>query len=317
MLDAAQLPASVDAFIEQHLAAFPVDADLIVKPNALDASIGIHLVHGRSAAAITVRNVLNSIKALEPTLLSIGAQPNAQVLVEEAIPRDLRDSRSGEYTFHFVSRGGLHDCLGISAKALHPTSFLKTAQVFPARDFPDDLFSHAVQAISILAQHLGVLNAISNWDVIVTPDRRIALLEGHLRPAGDGLMELIERSTDVSPYASLLRYFASEERSAIQNAKRVAARFHLFPSMPVAGIEGFRIAALPDGLEMQIDARHLTKSKTWSGPISHDDKYVTLEALRSDLGELRAVCDRAARSTFVRGFDAKGRQVTIPLELPY
>jgi hypothetical protein len=77
---------------------------------------------------------------------------------------------------------------------------------------------------------------VSHWEFIVTSDERIALVEGHLRPAGGRIMELVEHSTSRSPTAALCDALADQTSDFSFARQTSCGIFWMVPETPLTSV---------------------------------------------------------------------------------
>ena len=85
--------------------AFSESVPLIIKPDALDASIGIQQVVSWSRVDQAIANIRQQIKPLIPAVIPMGINIFPAILAENRIPRSNQVHRSAEFSAEFISIG--------------------------------------------------------------------------------------------------------------------------------------------------------------------------------------------------------------------
>ena len=214
----------------------PENTPLIVKPDELSSSIEIHHASSKQEAVSLAHDICEQLRSRWYDVgRSIGIEVRPRVLVETAIQRS-RDLHPGaEFSIEFVSFDGEHHPVGITQKWTG-ASFIETGQLFPSESFPERLRPALEGAIYELLEQLEVEYCVSHWEFIVTPEERIALVEGHLRPAGGRIMELVEHSTLRSPTAALCQALAQQEFDFSFPRRTACGIFWLIPETPLTSV---------------------------------------------------------------------------------
>ena len=279
----------------------------IVKPDALDASIGVHSVGPDGDIDDAISAVLRVLADLSPAVVSLGIGVAPAVLIERRIPRSEALHGGAEYSAEFLSVkvGGetQHLLLGVTEKYT-AGSFIEFAHCFASSSFPETLRESLANAIRSLLDHLGVEQCISHWEFIVTPDARLALVEAQLRPAGDRIMTLIQRSTGLSPYRALFANLLGEEIGQTQfRPKRCAAVFFPQPHRKVSG----KLSICVDqndsivGDCIVIDHVGIGEIDSWGGGIEWDGKYLAVLTEGMNLDEARKRCENVLHNVRLCG----------------
>jgi hypothetical protein len=223
--------------------ALAEDSSFIVKPDELSSSIEIHYAGSKSAALDIARDICVQLRDKWYEVgRSIGTEVRPRVIIESAIGRSPALHPGAEYSVEFVSFQGQHFAVGVTQKWISP-EFIETGQLFPAESFPAALRPGLEAAVSGLLRQLDVSYGVSHWEFIVTADERLALVEGHLRPAGDRIMELVEHSSGHSPTRQLCEALAGREAEFAFPGEKSCGIFWMIPQRPVAKVTRVEMAA--------------------------------------------------------------------------
>ena len=229
-----------DSDFEFHPSAgfdeLPENTPLIVKPDELSSSIEIHFAASKQEAVALANLICEQLHSRWYEVgRSIGTEVRPRVVVEKAIQRSKALHRGAEFSVEYVSFEGQHYPIGITQKWI-ASNFIETGQLFPAESFPEHLRHSLETAIQQLLDQLAVGYCVSHWEFIVTPEERIALVEGHLRPAGGRIMELVEYSTTRSPTAALCEALSQQKVDFSFAPRNSCGIFWLIPETPLTNV---------------------------------------------------------------------------------
>lgn len=245
--------------------AFPV----IIKPDAYSGSVGVRLVADANHLHPELQHLRKVLQNEQARY--IGEFGLCQdILIEQAIPRKALPNCESEFTLHMCSSHGQHRLLATSQKQLDPNTYIEVGHTVPAKDIPATFLEMAEAVTVQMLERLGVRQCISNWEFIATPDDRIALIEGQLRPSGDRLMQLIQLATGINPFSALL---VCEHAPA--DAGTASIRW-LGPKDILRAGEHFTIPHLPTGWQAIIDQAGLLANPAWPGPIDWYNRHVAI-----------------------------------------
>jgi len=293
--------------------AFCPDAPLIVKPNGLDASIGIHLVRRNddlpSAIAAVERQLIDTTEYARP----LGIDVAAEIIVEHMIPRSLTLHPGAEYSIEFLSismHGGAarHVMIGVTEKNATQDSFVEVGHFFPSASFPPELLDTACSATEALLTALGVRAAITHWEYIVTPDGRIALVEGQVRPAGDHIMDLVALAGCGSPYEALFAAFRDKGTPAKAPSFHPLRTAGVFFPQPDSRVNG-TISLVGSKAPNTNDCCVLLETPAgdpviWGGPtVSWDARHVAVIATGHTCDDVIARSRAMLRDVFLESSD--------------
>lgn len=285
------------------------NGSFIVKPDALDASIGIKSVSDQSEIDKAIEEISRELTSIFSEAKEVGIQVAPDILIERKIPRSQTLHQGAEFSAEFLSTkvGSKveHTLIGVTQKYVDPKTFVEVAHCFPSQDFPDDLRPALIEATSSLLDELKVQFCISHWEYIVTDDNRLALVEAQLRPAGDNIMELVTLATGRNPYLALFDILrdAGNRRPPTFVPNRTAVVF--FP-MPVEDIRGTMSLVSDHNLDSKMRGNLQVRSDlgaaarwgtqcTWNSRflriISEGDSYQSArESCEKLLSELTILC---------------------------
>ena len=216
--------------------ALPEQTPLIVKPDELSSSIEIHFAASKQEAISLANSICEQLHSKWCEVgRAIGTEVRPRVVVESAIQRSTALHPGAEFSIEFVSFDGQHHPVGITQKWIAP-NFIEIGQLFPAESFPERLRPSLEGAIQRLLNRLDVRYCVSHWEFIITPDERIALVEGHLRAAGGRIMELVEHSTGHSPTAALCDALGQQKADFSFSARTSCGIFWLVPETPLTKV---------------------------------------------------------------------------------
>ena len=299
-----------DSFNEQRTLTHVVGDDTpfigscIVKPDDLSGSIEIMRAPTPDEIDHQVTACLARLGALwRPAAMHYGIHVLPRIQIEAEIPRlPLHRHEDAEFSVEVISEGGRHHVLTITQKWISE-DYVELGHVVPATSFPEALKDHLHGAISGLLDELEVSYALSHWEFIVTTDRRLALVEAQLRPAGDAIMDLVELAYGVSAEGTFIRSIAGRDFVFPKEHKCAAAICYLKPSVSIDSYCGFEVAGLDLGSDLDIaedELRAFLQLSEWSGPTTATDRFVSVIRTGPSLEAARAECVRAARSIALR-----------------
>jgi len=216
---------------------------LIVKPDGLDASIGIHKVKSWHQLSGAIESIRRELAPLADEVRTMGIDISPTIVVEHQIPRSQRLHPGGEFSVEVLSTrvsdgtAVQHSLMGITEKYIDPKTCVEIAHCFPSAAFPHMLLDTVWETTSQMLDELGVQFCISHWEYIVTDEDRLALVEAQLRPAGDWIMQLITRATGHDPYGALLGAVNRERKPSLPDfaEKQIAAVFFPLPEREILG----------------------------------------------------------------------------------
>lgn len=247
----------------------PWQVPVIVKPNAYSGSVGVQLVNNPAAINTAVQGLQNLLQQEQQRFAGDFAVCQ-DILLEAAIPRQNMPGSNSEFTLHMLSRKGQHQLLTTSEKQLAADAFVEIGHTVPAPNLPAHLLTQMVAITKLLLTELQVVQCISNWEYIVTPDNKIALVEGQLRPSGDRLMQLIQLATGINPFEALLT------GNTIPTQNRTAAIRWLGPQDIEVKGDDITIPNLPENWETQINKEALLQNPNWPGPVDWYNRHVAV-----------------------------------------
>lgn len=242
---------------------------LIVKPNAYSGSVGVELV---TELADLDMAIANCRAALQEEQERYKGELDVQqgVLIEQAIPRKNIPKASAEFTLHMLSTKGQHQLITTAKKQLASGSFIEIGHRVPATNLPDDLRNVMLEVTQKMLQQLDVQHCISNWEYMVTPDNKVALIEGQLRPSGDRLMQLIHLATGINPFKALV----DGKIEKLYNGS--ASITWLGPDAVDITDSAIKVPGLPDNAELIIDEAALRADIKWPGPTNWYNRHVAV-----------------------------------------
>jgi hypothetical protein len=306
---------------DERSAGFSQSCRAIIKPDALDASLAVYALESfdqdYERARCMISDELLALKAYTDKL-NIEIHPRLQI--EHEIPRG-RTHPGAEFSLEILSTmsaagSSRHELLGITEKYI-TSNFVEVAHVFPSKAFPEHLMESAFQACASLLDEIGVRYCLSHWEMIVTPDERLALVEAQLRPPGDRITELIESVAGEHPYATLFAHVGSARpRSAPTNKRDVcAAVFFLGPTAEIS-----KPISITIPLELISSPRLLIDDdlKTicgWHGPISTFTRPLSLTVVDVDFHSAKAQASSLASRIFISHRDPRGATSSVPLQV--
>jgi hypothetical protein len=315
-----ELPKHSEESISRPSKSFnslPEEMLLIVKPDELSSSIEIHCAASKTEALAVAHEVCAQLLSTWHEVgQSIGTEVLPRVLIETAIDRSCHLHSGAEFSIEFLSFGEHHYPIGVTQKWTGP-NFMEIGHLFPAESLPVQLKFMVENAVVSLLQELKVRYAVSHWEFIVTNDERIALVEGHLRPAGGRIMELVEHSTGHSPTAALCMAMADGTQSFLFHSGSSCGLFWLVPQTPLTRVTEVIynvIAAVPAIKDVYINEEGIKATPNWSHASDWTTRFVHVLTTGSNLAEITGYCRRVANEIVLSG-ERDGVPATTRLKL--
>jgi hypothetical protein len=297
--------------------ALPEETPLIVKPDELSSSIEVHFAASKMEAVTFAHGICSNLQSKWHHVgQAIGTEVRPRVVMESAIQRSNAYHPGAEFSIEFISFDGEHSPIGITQKWTGP-NFIETGQVFPAESFPEHLRPALENAIQQLLRDLRVRYAVSHWEFIITPDDQLALVEGHLRPAGDRIMELIEYSTGRSPVGALCEALAQGKANFSFVPRQACGVFWLVPETVLEQVTHVEIEhAVTDALseDLYVNQRGILGTPNWSHATDWMARFVHVLVSGSNLEFITNCCRDVAASVILSG-SSNGRPMSTPLKL--
>jgi hypothetical protein len=284
--------------------ALPENTPLIVKPDELSSSIAINYATSRQEAVSLVGDVCAELRSKWYEVgRSIGTEVLPRVIIEMAIPRSTTLHPGAEFSIEFVSFEGQHHPAGVTQKWLGP-NFIESGQFFPSESFPERLRPALEHAIHQLLEQLEVRYAVSHWEFIITHDERIALVEGHLRPAGGRIMELIGQSTGQSPTSILFQALAQRKVDFSFIPRTSCGLFWLIPEMPLTEVTEVKVDHdVTDALckDLYIHQQGIIATPNWAQATDWLMRLAHVLATGANLDAVIERCRTVAQSVILSG----------------
>jgi hypothetical protein len=294
----------------------PEETPLVVKPDELSSSIEIHCAASKTEALKVAREVCwQLVTKWRQVGQSIGTEVRPRVVIEEAIDRSSKLHPGAEFSIEFLSFRGHHLPVGITQKWTGP-NFMEIGHLFPAESLPQHLRPVVEKAVVRLLQELKVQYSVSHWEFIVTRDERIALVEGHLRPAGGRIMELVEHSTGLSPTAALCTAMAGDSSCSFHPSVSCGL-FWMVPQTPlstVAEVTHSTQAPAPFIKDVYINDKGIKSTQDWSYASDWTTRFAHVLATGSNLVEITKHCRAVAHNIVLSG-ERNGTPATTRLKL--
>ena len=283
---------------EEQDGNFQEDCNLIIKPDALDASIGIKSVNSWAEAESAIDALRVDLCALANEVMDLGIDISPGIIIEHKIPRSRKLHPGAEFSAEFLTTRfhantpAIHHFIGITQKYINAESFVEVAHCFPSESFPTQLVDTVREVTSVLLKELGVEFAISHWEYIVTDDDRLALVEAQLRPAGDRIMDLVRRATDIDPYIALFDALNIHKNSKVPNFvnQRSAAVFFPRPDRLVAGNLSIIQEAQFDKDSSWFVGVDLATASAWGPDIQWYSKHLAVITVGADFSAAHEQC---------------------------
>ena len=282
----------------------PDNTPLIVKPDELSSSIEIHFAATKQEA-IAIANVI--CEQLQSKWYevgrAIGTEVRPRVVVEQAIQRSTSLHPGAEFSIEYVSFEGRHYPVGITQKWI-ASNFIETGQLFPAESFPEHLRPALERAVQQLLDQLEVGYCVSHWEFIITPEERIALVEGHLRPAGDRIMELVEHSTGRSPTAALCEALAEQKVDFTFAPGNSCGIFWLLPETPLTNVTEVTVNRdVTDALskDLYVSEDGIKATPSWSQASDWLTRFAHVMTTGKNLDEVLSRCSEVGRNVLLSG----------------
>ena len=297
--------------------ALPEETPIVVKPDELSSSIEVHFAASKMEAVRLAHDICGQLRSKWSEVgRAIGTQVRPRVVMEAAIQRSTDFHAGSEFSIEFISFEGKHHPIGITQKWTGP-NFIETGQLFPAESFPERLRPALERAINELLDQLQVRYCVSHWEFIITTDERIALVEGHLRPAGDRIMELIEYSTGRSPVAALCEALAGRKKNFSFVPRVSCGIFWMVPETPVEEVTQIEVErAVTDALceDLYLNHRGIMATPSWSHATDWMARFAHVLATGSNLRSIKNCCRDVAASVILSG-KRNAASASTPLKL--
>lgn len=255
--------------LEDRFSLSPPPFPAIIKPDAYSGSVGVRLVQQPAELNVALDQLRQILKHEQATYVG-DFEVCQDILIEQAIPRKPLPGCESEFTLHMLSRNGQHSLLATAEKQLNHDTYIEVGHTVPAVSIPQEFIQMAEKATVQMLVKLGVMQCISNWEFIITPNNQITLVEGQLRPSGDRLMQLIKLATGINPFTALLH----GETNPTQH--KTACIKWLGPE-DILLVDGkYIITNLPASWEAIIDEAALRSNPDWKGPIDWYNRHVAV-----------------------------------------
>ncbi len=308
----------------EETVSFRSDSGFVVKPNALDASIAINSAADWAGVEAAIARIRAELAPLADSVLDLGIVIAPEIIVEKRIPRSTDLHAGAEFSAEFISVGGQrsaeHQLLGITQKYIDHETHVEVAHCYPSHTFPPELVPSLTAAVGCLLGELRVGCAISHWEFIVTPDRRLALVEGQLRPAGDNIMELVRLASGSDPYHLLFAALRGQSVSiaarqsgapvATVHFPRPASEIHaplvLSSSHPAGASRSDSLIVSPD----------LATARRWGCDSDWGDRHIAVITSGPNFEAARRACEEIVANLALEGCDASGQRMMCALRLP-
>ena len=282
----------------------PENTPLIVKPDELSSSIEIHSARSKQEAVSLVGAVCAQLRSKWYEVgRSIGTEVRPRVIIEMAIPRSTALHPGAEFSIEFVSFEGRHYPLGITQKWIGP-NFIEIGQFFPSESFPQRLRPALERAIRQLLEQLEVRYSVSHWEFVITPDERIALVEGHLRPAGGRIMELIEHSTAQSPTRTLCEALAQRKVDFSFAPRTSCGIFWMIPEVPLTEVTEVKVTHDPADAQckdLYVNQQGIIATPNWAQATDWLTRFAHVLAIGDNLDAVIDHCRVVAQSVILSG----------------
>lgn len=316
----------VTKICEEENLAFNEFTPLIVKPDALDASIGIHNANSWAEAEGSVSSIQAELASLAAEVIGIGIDISPAILIEHRIPRSRHLHAGAEFSAEFLSTKlqhhttPVHRFLGMTQKYINQETFVEVAHCFPSETFPTQLLDTVQEVTADLLDQLEVEFCISHWEYIVTDDERLALVEAQLRPAGDRIIDLVWRATDCNPYHVLFGALRGDESFVLPpfSVRRKAAVFFPQPERLVRG----KLSLVRDTHTDKMFEGSLflgsdfASASVWGSQPQWYSKHVALLAEGQTFESARKQCEKMLSFLRVRCQLPSGEEERVCLSLP-
>jgi hypothetical protein len=305
-----------DCYPSAGYEALPEETPLIVKPDELSSSIEVHQVSAKAEAREAARLVCERLRTRWAEVgKSIGTEVRPRVVIEQAIGRAGGLHPGAEYSVEFVSHGGRHRAVGVTQKWVGP-SFIEAGHLFPAETLPGELRPAVEGAVEEMLGRLGVRYCVSHWEFIVTPGGQVALVEGHLRAAGDRIMELVEHSTGRCPTRALCEALAGRGADFRFEPREACGVFWMVPRRPLASITHVEAAKAGEGcVDLYLNHEGITSTQNWSRATDWISRFAHVMMTGADSGEVLERCREVARGVRLVGVGEDGRPAETTLKL--
>jgi hypothetical protein len=286
--------------------ALPENTRFVVKPDALSGSIEVSSAASKAEAISSAHKTCHLLESKWADICkTIGAELQPHVLIEAAIERATNLHPGAEYSIEVVSFNSEHHVVGITQKWT-TANFVEAGQLFPSESFPADLKTPLEAAIYSLLESLKVCYCVSHWEFIVTQDRRIALVEGHLRPAGDRILDLVQISTGTSATGALCRALATQKSDFTFIAGTTCGIFWMVPQYPLSEVTGVTFEAVAKehpGAQLYLDFKRIQDISNWTGAMNSMTRLAHVIAAGTDAESVLAICRTVASCVILHGMN--------------
>lgn len=269
----------------------------IIKPNNYSGSVGAQKVDGKDITR-AVYQTFDLLKGEHQRYPSLHFKD--YVIAENFIPA------VKEVTVHCISVNENHEMLCIAEKTTDHHSHIETSHLVPAR--LDEALTNLLHTCTLqLLNMLKVRHAFSNWEYLVQENGNIAIIEGHLRPSGDRVMQLLEAATGKNPYTHFFEKLTSQTEAGYPNPKTVAGITWLKPKKILHRITDImQPKELPEGITLQIDLEALKQTTNWPGPVDWYQRHIWISGTAKEAKTLQQELKKVIKTIKLIGVDEKG-----------
>jgi len=154
-----------------------------------------------------------------------------------------------ELSVESVSFAGRHVIVAITEKFIDPDSFTELGHALPARLDPS-VRGEVRQAVTSFLDLVGIRDGVCHTEVRLGP-RGPAIIEGHNRPGGDAIADLVQGAFGVDLISSALGWqlgLVPELPDEVRPLAGACTRFLVGPPGRVESVDGVEAARAQDGV---------------------------------------------------------------------
>jgi biotin carboxylase len=216
---APQSGSDADGMVRQWGAS----AKAVLKPRMGTASLGVRLIDG--PGGLDAEEDLSSF------------------ILEEYFPGQ-------EYSAETFSRGGVHRLVALTEKRVFESTFVEAAHVVPASGLDTREFGVVEYSVSAFLDAMGLTDGPAHTEFKLVSGA-VKIIESHTRVGGDGITDLVRRTTGVNLKRLALGWPVGVTEAECTELPEAAAAAVHFISAPAGRVEKVEKAPHPGSVEAE------------------------------------------------------------------